>query len=202
MRHRVERRKLGRSSAHREAMLRNMVTSLLEYERIETTLAKAKEVRRVADRMITLAKKGDLHSLRQAMKVIRKKEVAKKLFNDLVIHFNDRSGGYTRILKVGQRPGDNASMAIIELVAKTPKKKPKKKKSTKDQKKSVVQTAREAMAKKPVKKSSSKKKETARKTTSKKSAEKEKKETKSKGTKTAGAKKTTPKARKEKKKGS
>lgn len=153
MRHQVEKRKLGRTSAHRDAMLRNMVTSLLEYERIETTLQKAKEVRRVAERMITLAKKGDLHSLRQALRVIRKKTVAKKLFDEMAIRFNDRNGGYTRILKVGQRAGDNASMAIIELVAKTPVKKPKK--SQKTEKKSPIQAAREA-AKKPKTKAAAK----------------------------------------------
>jgi large subunit ribosomal protein L17 len=145
MRHKVERRKLGRSSAHREAMLRNMVTSLLEYERIETTVAKAKEVRRLADRMITLGKRGGLHSMREAMKVIRKKSVATKVFSELSIHFAERPGGYTRILRLGQRAGDNADMAIIELTAKTKKAeaapaKPKKEKS-------AIQTAREAVSK-------------------------------------------------------
>lgn len=126
MRHRMEKNRLGRSSAHREAMLRNMVTSLMEHERVETTVAKAKELRRVADRMVTLAKRGDLHAVRQAMKVIRKRSVAKKLFGELAILFQGRNGGYTRILKVGRRPGDNAEMAIIELVAKTAEKKARK----------------------------------------------------------------------------
>ncbi len=140
MRHRVEKRKLGRNSAHREAMLRNMVTSLVEHERIETTLPKAKEVRRVADRMITLAKRGDLHARRLALRVITKKSVVKKLFGDLAVHFRERPGGYTRILRLGRRPGDNADVAIIELTAKTVEK--KEPKAPKEKKKSAIAAAR------------------------------------------------------------
>ncbi len=97
-------------------MDRNMVTSLLEHERIETTDAKAKEVRRVAERLITLGKRGDLHARRQALSVIRSKAVTAKVFDDLALRFRERAGGYTRILKVGQRVGDAAPLSIIELV--------------------------------------------------------------------------------------
>ena len=116
MRHRKRHGKLGRSSAHRKALLRNMVTSLLDKERIETTDAKAKELRRVADRMITLGKRGDLHARRQALSVIRSKEVTSKVFEELADRFRERPGGYTRVLKVGRRTGDAAPMSIIELV--------------------------------------------------------------------------------------
>jgi len=146
MRHRLEKRKLGRTSAHRKAMLRNMVTSLLEHERIETTLPKAKEVRRLTEKMITLAKRGDLHARKQAMKVIRKKEVTQKLFSEIVINFEDRNGGYTRILKLGPRPGDNAPMAIIELVVMTSKK--KQETSAAKGKKSAVDKAKARLSKK------------------------------------------------------
>jgi large subunit ribosomal protein L17 len=93
-----------------------MVTSLLDKERIETTDAKAKELRRVADRMITLGKRGDLHARRQALSVIRSKEVTAKLFDELADRFRERPGGYTRVLKMGRRTGDAAPMSIIELV--------------------------------------------------------------------------------------
>jgi large subunit ribosomal protein L17 len=116
MRHRKAGKRLGRTTSHREAMLRNMVTSLLEHERIVTTTPKAKEVRRLADRMITLAKRGDLHARRQAMAMIRSKNVVAKLFADLKDDYQNRTGGYTRIIKTGNRVGDAASMAIIELV--------------------------------------------------------------------------------------
>ena len=116
MRHRKRHGKLGRSSAHRKALLRNMVTSLLDQERIETTDAKAKELRRVADRMITLGKRGGLHARRQALSVIRSKEVTSKVFDELADRFRERPGGYTRVLKVGRRTGDAAPMSIIELV--------------------------------------------------------------------------------------
>lgn len=116
MRHRKRYGKLGRSSAHRKAMLRNMVTSLLDHERIETTDAKAKELRRVADRMITLGKRGDLHARRQALSVIRSKGVTAKLFDELADRFRERPGGYTRVLKVRHRIGDAAPLSIIELV--------------------------------------------------------------------------------------
>lgn len=116
MRHKKAGRRLGRTTSHRMAMIRNMVTSLLEHERIVTTTPKAKEVRRVADRMITLAKRGDLHARRQALAVIRDKDVVARLFGELKNDYMDRNGGYTRIIRTGQRQGDAASMAILELV--------------------------------------------------------------------------------------
>ena len=116
MRHRKSARKLGRTSSHRDAMFRNMVTSLFEHERIVTTKEKAKELRPIAEKMITLAKRGDLHSRRQALSYIRSKDVVEKLFTDIQEQFADRKGGYTRILQTGSRKGDAAPMAIIELV--------------------------------------------------------------------------------------
>ncbi len=115
MRHLKAGRKLNRTSSHRLAMLRNMVTSLIEHERIQTTDAKAKELRRLADKMITLGKRGDLHARRQALKVIRTKSTAKKLFDDIAPRFKNINGGYTRIMKLGRRHGDNAPLSIIEF---------------------------------------------------------------------------------------
>jgi len=116
MRHRKAGRRLGRTSSHRDAMLRNMVTSLLDQERIVTTVAKAKEARRVAEQMITLGKKGDLHARRQALAYIRSKSVVAKLFDQLSSQYAERNGGYTRIIRTGSRMGDAAPMAILELV--------------------------------------------------------------------------------------
>ena len=116
MRHRKSGNRLSRTTSHRQAMVRNMVTSLLEHERIVTTTPKAKEIRKVADRMITLAKRGDLHARRQALSVIRDKKVVAKLFDELKEEYMDRNGGYTRIIRTGNRLGDAAPMAIIELV--------------------------------------------------------------------------------------
>ncbi len=127
-------------------MMRTMVTSLLEYERIETTLPKAKEVRRVAERMITLGKKGDLASQRRALAVIRKKDVVFKLFKQMAVLFAERQGGYTRILRLGKRPGDNADMAIIELTERTAVKAPEKKTKTEKKAKTPIQAAREAVS--------------------------------------------------------
>jgi len=118
MRHRKHGRKLGRTSAHRKAMLRNMVTTLLELEKLETTDAKAKEVRSLAEKMITLGKRGpdDLAARRQALKVIRSKKVVAKLFSEIGPRFADRPGGYTRIVKVEDRRGDGAPLSIIQLL--------------------------------------------------------------------------------------
>ena len=118
MRHRRRQGKLGRDSAHRKALLRNMVTSLLQHERIETTEAKARELRRVADRMITLGKRGDLHARRRALAVIRDKAVTAKVFDELAARYKERGGGYTRVLKTRMRVGDAAKMALVELVAR------------------------------------------------------------------------------------
>ena len=136
MRHGKSGRKLGRTSSHRLAMFRNMVTSLLEHERIYTTEAKAKELRRWADWMITLGKRGDLHARRQALQIIRDKSVVHKLFTDLAQRYQARSGGYTRTVKVGFRVGDGAPLSLIELMAgETEKKKKRKTKAPKVRKK-------------------------------------------------------------------
>ena len=109
-------RKLGRPTDHRIAMLRNQVTSLLRSGRIETTVTRAKETKRMTDRMITLAKKGDLHARRQALAYLYNEDVVKKLFDEIVPKYADRNGGYSRIIKVGPRRGDGSEMAIIELL--------------------------------------------------------------------------------------
>jgi len=123
MRHNKSGRRLGRTTSHRVAMFRNMITSFLNHERITTTDAKAKELRSIADKMITLGKRGDLHALRQAASYIREKSVVTKLFTTIAPRFADRPGGYTRIVKLGLRPGDNAQLSMIELVEEefTPK---------------------------------------------------------------------------------
>jgi len=116
MRHLKQGRKLGRTTAHRKALLRNLATALMEHERIITTEAKAKELRRVADKLVTLGKRGDLHARRQALRVIRSNAVVRKLFDEVAPRFSERHGGYTRVLRLGYRPGDAAAMAVIELV--------------------------------------------------------------------------------------
>jgi len=116
MRHGKSGRRLGRTTSHREAMFRNLVTSFLNHEKITTTDAKAKEIRSVAEKMITLGKRGDLHSLRLAASYIREKSVVTKLFSTIAPRYKDRSGGYTRIVKLGIRQGDAAPVSLIELV--------------------------------------------------------------------------------------
>ena len=116
MRHGKSGRRLGRTTSHREAMFRNLVTSFLTHEKITTTDAKAKEIRSVAEKMITLGKRGDLHSLRQAASYIREKSIVTKLFSTIAPRYKDRPGGYTRIVKLGIRQGDAAPVSIIELV--------------------------------------------------------------------------------------
>jgi large subunit ribosomal protein L17 len=118
---------LGRTSSHRLAMMRNMVTSLIEHERIETTSAKAKELRLEAEKMITLAKKGDLHARRQALAFIRDKDVVYKLFEEIKNRYLDRNGGYTKISKLRYRRGDAAPISVIELVGRVEKQAKKKK---------------------------------------------------------------------------
>ena len=118
MRHRKKGRQLGRQTKHRNALFRNLVTSLLEQERIETTGAKAKEVRGFADRMITLGKEGTLPARRRALGFLRSKAVVSKLFDDVAGRFKDRAGGYTRIVKTRRRVGDAAEMVAIELVSR------------------------------------------------------------------------------------
>jgi len=130
MRHRKSGTTLGRNSSHRKAMMRNMVTSFFDHEKITTTDARAKELRKLAERLITLAKRGTLHARRQVMQVIQDGKVVAKLFDRLAPRYQDRPGGYTRIIKLGLREGDKASMVIIELVEEELKSKPKKAKKT------------------------------------------------------------------------
>jgi len=116
VRHRKRGRQLGRNTKHRLALFRNLATSLMEHERIETTEAKAKELRGIADRLISLGKQGTLHARRGALRVLRTKQAVSKLFDDVAKRFPDRQGGYTRIIKTRQRPGDAAKLVAIELV--------------------------------------------------------------------------------------
>lgn len=135
MRHRNAGRKLGRKTPHRIMMFRNMVTSLLDKERIRTTLPRAKEARRIAERMITLGKRESLHARRQALAFVKDPEVVSKLFKTLAPRFAGRPGGYTRIVRLGFRQGDGAQMAILELIGSGFKaRKPEEKKDKKAKK--------------------------------------------------------------------
>ncbi len=116
MRHQIAGRKLGRTTSHRWAMLRNLVTSLFEHEKLETTDAKAKELRPLAEKMIGLGKRGDLHARRQVLAVVRKADIVRKLFDTISPRFKTREGGYVRIVKKGFRPGDGAPVSIVQLV--------------------------------------------------------------------------------------
>ena len=116
MRHRKQGRKLNKTASHRKAMFANMAASLIEHEQIVTTLPKAKEMRRVFDKLVTLGKRGDLHARRQAISRIRDVEQVKKLFDIIGPRYQERNGGYTRVMKAGYRYGDNAPMAVLELV--------------------------------------------------------------------------------------
>jgi len=131
MRHNIDHKKLGRTAAHRKAMLSNMVTSLFERERIETTTVKAKEAKRLAEKMITFARKGDLAARRHVARTVKDPTVLRKLFDEIAPRYVDRPGGYTRVLKTGVRKGDAARTAILELVGKDDKPRGKKKTSRK-----------------------------------------------------------------------
>jgi large subunit ribosomal protein L17 len=120
MRHGFQGRRLNRTTSHRKAMFANMAASLIKHEQIKTTLPKAKDMRRVIDRLITLGKRGDLHARRQALAVLRDTEITAKLFGDLAERYKERNGGYCRVLKAGFRYGDMAPMAVIELVDRDP----------------------------------------------------------------------------------
>jgi len=172
MRHRRRRGKLARPAAHRVALLRNLVTSLLDHELIETTEPRAKELKRVADQMITLGKRGDLHARRQAASFIRERDVVTKLFDDLAERYKKRPGGYTRVLKSRIRVGDAAPLSIVELVdrpapGKTPEPPPEKKAP---EKKTKAKKAPEAEKKKAPAKKAAAKKTAAPKTPRKKKA--------------------------------
>lgn len=186
MRHRMAGRKLGRTSSHRKALLRTMVTEFLENEKMVTTVPKAKELRSVAEKMITLGKKDHLHAKRQALSFIRKKSVVFKLFDTLAPRFADRNGGYTRILRLGPRPGDNAEMAILEFVdaeVKSAAPAPEKKAAAKTEKAPAAKKAapKKTAAKKTAEKKDAAPKKAAKEATAKKPAAK-------KTTKKAGSK--------------
>ena len=129
MRHGKAGIKVGRTTSHRIAMFRNMVTSLLVEEKIKTTDTKAKELKRLAEKMVTLGKKGHLHARRQALAVVRDESAVKKLFEELSARYINRAGGYTRIVKLGYRNGDNAPMSMVEFVRDEEKSKATKKKA-------------------------------------------------------------------------
>ncbi len=181
MRHRVAGRKLSRHTQHRELMFRNMLVSLLQHERIKTTLAKAKELRSWADRIITLGKKGNLHAKRQAFALLRNKGIVKKLFDEIAPRLKEREGGYTRIYKMGWRQGDGAPLSLVELVTYA---------APEEKKKSTITKAKEVIEKvTPKRKGKEEKKEKEKE----KGKEKEKKEKKVKK-----EEKEAPKGKKEK----
>ncbi len=146
MRHQNKTIKLGRTAEHRKAMLANQVCSLIEHERIKTTLAKAKAVRPLAEKMVTLGKNGSLHARRTALAVLRHKNAVKKLFDNIAPRSTERKGGYTRIIRLGQRKSDSASIAFIEWVDAAPvtEEKPVEEKPAKPQKETppVAETAK------------------------------------------------------------
>jgi large subunit ribosomal protein L17 len=160
VRHRKAGKKLGRNSSHRRAMFRNMVTSLFKHEQIETTDAKAKQLRPVAEKMITLAKRGDLHARRQVLAYMKDKAVTHRLFEEIKDRYLDRQGGYVRIVKKGTRKGDSAPISVIQLLpAEQDKKKGRKKGATgKSKEKTPVQA-------KKAEKAPSKEKETEKEET-------------------------------------
>ena len=215
MKHRKAVLKLNRTPSHRKAMFRNMVTSLFKHERIKTTGAKAKELSRWADHLITLAKRGDLHARRQALAIVREKDVVHKLFEQAAQRYGSASGGYTRVIKLGRRPGDAAPVSLVELIytqeAKKKRTKKKKVKADAAPAKTAVDSKKGAGSKaagtddKKADKAAEKetKAKSATKTTSKKKAtadEKvEKAEAKAPAKKKTAAKKETGQAAEEKK---
>jgi len=211
MRHRKVVLKLNKTPSHRKAMFRNMVTSLFKYEKIQTTGAKAKELRRWADHLITLAKRGDLHARRQALAIVREKDVVHKLFEHAAARYGSVSGGYTRVVKLGHRPGDAAPVALVELIyTQDTKKKAKKKKAKSDaatgkatagskpaavKKKTVKSKAADADDKNKDQTAATKTKaKSAAKTTSKKNAPADEKVEKAEAKAPAKKKSTAPKA--------
>jgi len=168
MRHRVAGRKLSRHTKHRELMFRNMLVSLFQHERIRTTLAKGKELRSLADKIISLAKKNTLHARRLAFARLRNETIVKKLFDEIAPKMKDREGGYTRIYKMGWRQGDGAPLSLVELVTYAPEK---------EKKKSTVEKAKEVLGKvAPKKKEKKGKKEEQEKTGKAKTKKKTEKE--------------------------
>jgi large subunit ribosomal protein L17 len=190
MRHRVAGRKLSRHTQHRELMFRNMLVSLLQHERIKTTLAKGKELRSWADKIISLGKQGTLHARRRAFALLRDKGIVKKLFDEIAPKFKDREGGYTRVYRLGWRQGDGAPLSLVELVTYAPA----------EEKKSRVERAKEAIGRVAPRRKGRKEKEGVedKKKERKKIEKAEEKEKKEK--KVRKEQKEAPKAKKEKSK--
>ncbi len=185
MRHRVAGRKLSRHTQHRELMFRNMLVSLLQYERIKTTLAKGKELRGWADRIISLGKRGTLHARRRAFALLRDKATVKKLFDEIAPKFKDREGGYTRVYKLGWRHGDAAPLSLVELVTFA---------HPEVKKKSTISKAKEVLEKvTPKKKEKVEKKEKAKEKPKEKEKEKKEKKVKKEEKEASKEKKTKPK---------
>jgi large subunit ribosomal protein L17 len=200
MRHLKSGRKLHRTSSHREAMLRNMTVSLLRYEQLRTTLPKAKELRRIAEPLITLGKKANVANRRLAFARLRDRAVVGKLFDDLGIRFKERAGGYLRILKSGYRSGDNAPMAIVQLVERgasgeTAVVKPGPREDS-TQKKTKEKPTRDSKATKEAKKAKTTKRKTKTEKKAKSAKSTSKKKTSTKSTSTSKKKKTTTKTEK------
>jgi large subunit ribosomal protein L17 len=172
MRHRVAGRKLSRHTQHRELMFRNMLVSLLQYERIKTTLAKGKELRSWADKIISLGKKGTLHARRRAFALLRDKGIVKKLFDEIAPRFKDRAGGYTRVYRLGWRQGDGAPLSLVELVTYAAPE--EKKKSTLKKAKEVLEKVTPKKKEKVEKKEKEKEKEKGKEKKEKKAKKEEK----------------------------
>jgi len=172
MRHRVAGRKLSRHTQHRELMFRNMLVSLLQYERIKTTLAKGKELRSWADRIISLGKKGTLHARRRAFALLRDKGIVKKLFDEIAPKFKNRQGGYTRVYRLGWRQGDGAPLSLVELVTYAVPE--EKKKSTLKKAKEVLEKVTPKKKEKVEKKEKEKEKEKGKEKKEKKVKKEEK----------------------------
>ncbi len=182
MRHRVAGRKLSRHTQHRELMFRNMLVSLLQHERIKTTLAKGKELQSWADKMVSLGKQGTLHARRRAFALLRDKGIVKKLFDEIAPKFKDREGGYTRVYKLGWRQGDGAPLSLVELVTYAPA----------EEKKSRVERAKAAIGRVAPRRKGKKEKEEVE----------EKKKGREKIEKAEGKEKKEKKVKKEEKKAS
>jgi large subunit ribosomal protein L17 len=199
MRHLKRVAKLNRTKSHRKALFQNLANALFQHERITTTVPKAMELRRVADRLITLAKRKDLHSQRLAFEVLRDKEIVKKLFADIVDRYSTINGGYTRVLKIGNRKGDNAPMAIIELTMRKEKEEKKEKaKGTKGAKApKETKTEKEKKPKKEAKEPKAKKETKAKGETKTKKEPKAKKEAKAEKAEAKEPKEKKPRKKKE-----
>jgi large subunit ribosomal protein L17 len=198
MRHRVAGRKLGRTTAHRQALLRNLGTALIEKEKITTTLAKAKELRRFAEKLITLSKKETLHARRRALQKLPNRRAVAKLFDSLSARYAQRPGGYTRILKLGPRRSDNAEMALIEFVS-TESPAAEESKETRRKGKRAKTTKKKKTAAKTTKKAPAKRTAAADEGTRKKKTKKTKTTTRKRSTKAAAAAEDKPKPKRKRK---